>query len=72
MSTGSAAGEWKSESVDGEVLVHLARLALAGDEADIVMYIRRQAHHHRGLCPRVSQALDELVGGASAPSALRA
>ena len=72
MSTNSAVGEWKTESVDGDLLVHLARLALTGDQADIIMYIRRQAHRHRTRCPRTSQALDKLVGDAPPPSALRA
>lgn len=67
MSTPTAKQERTNEAIDGAVLVHLARLAVAGDHTDIVMYIRRQAHRLRDLAPQTSRALTALVDGAAPP-----
>ncbi|MEN4464456.1 hypothetical protein VXE65_20795 [Mycolicibacterium conceptionense] len=67
MSTPTGDHEWTSEAVDGASLVHLARLATAGDQTDIVMYVRRQAHRLRARAPQTSQALTALIDGAAPP-----
>ena len=67
MSTPTEEQDWTNEAVDGASLVHLARLAIAGDQDDIVTYIRRQAHRHRARAPHTSQALTALTEGAAPP-----
>lgn len=72
MSTPTDEHAWTTEDVDGASLVHLARLATTGDQADIVTYIRRLAHRHRARAPHTSQALTALTEGAAPlPSPLR-
>lgn len=59
------------ETVDGEVFVHLARIALQGKEIDIATYIRRQAHRYRTISPRTALALGALLADIAPPTALR-
>ncbi|GAT01212.1 hypothetical protein [Mycolicibacterium fortuitum] len=67
MSTPTDEHAWTTEDVDGASLVHLARLAIAGDQADIVTYIRRLGHRHRARAPHTSQALTQLAANAAPP-----
>ena len=67
MSTPTETHDRTNEAVDGASLVHLARLAIAGNQADIATYIRRQAHRLRARAPHTSQALTELTEGAAPP-----
>lgn len=59
------------EMVDGDTFIHLARLALAGDQSDIAMYIRRQAYRLRSRCPQTAEALEALTEKLPTPTPLR-
>ncbi|MEV6215813.1 ATP-binding protein [Nocardia sp. NPDC051833] len=41
--------------------VHLARVALAGREQDVTMFVRRAARRHRTDCPELAEALIGLL-----------
>ncbi|MFD6391847.1 AAA family ATPase [Nocardia sp. NPDC060259] len=41
--------------------VHLARLAMAGREQDVTMFVRRAARRHRTDCPELAEALIGLL-----------
>lgn len=60
-----------SETVDGAVFVHLARLAMEGSREDVVTYIRRQAYRGRTRSPQTARALQALLGGLPVPAVLR-
>lgn len=59
------------ETADGEALVQMARLALAGHRADIVAYTRRQSYRLRDRSPHTAAALDGLLADEPPPSLLR-
>lgn len=59
------------ETADGEALVQLARLALAGRRADVIAYMRRQSYRLRIRSPHTAAALDALLAGETPPSLLR-
>jgi SpoVK/Ycf46/Vps4 family AAA+-type ATPase len=48
-------------TVDGQDLVHLGRLALAGRSQDIAMMLRRLASRYRNQSPELANALNELL-----------
>jgi hypothetical protein len=60
------------ETADGDALVAMARLALAGHRADIIAYTRRQSYRLRTRSPQTAAALDALLADEPAPSLLRA